>query len=366
MWSGKQAILYRELTEQVAAMPKGARLPSVRQLMRQYGVGQMSVEKALRQLGQEIPLVSQQGAGIYKAGAAGAVAPATARPAVPGVIELLVHDATSPFTTELARALAAAAAAAGQGFRVGRYAWQQFPRPLTLARDVQALVVCRAMPMDRETYLSLQAVAVPVVLLDVLPTGTDFDGVGTANDFGGALAADHLARAGHRHLAVLCAEPENFPNPQARIQGFLRQVQLAGLPEPQVIHRHPAAGHGAVTIAYDTLAQVLAAGRPRFTGLFVDSDAGAIGALKACHNAGVQVPGELAIIGFDDLPESAYAHPSLTTLRQDLPAWAQHTLDIIRRRCAGDSCGPLQVAIRPTLVVRESTGGQFTRDERKP
>lgn len=360
MLTGKQAVLYRDLKQRVTTLPSGERLPSVRQLMRDYGVGQISVEKALRQLKSEVPLVSLPGEGTYKAEDA-----APERSPVPGVIELLVHDATSPFVAELARVMGAAAATAGHGFRVGRYAWEQFPRPLPLGRDVAALLVCRAMALDAETFASLQALRVPVVLLDTIPSGTPFDGVGTANDFGGALAADHLIRAGHRRLAVLRSEPETFPNGSARVQGFLRQAQLAGFEVPAVIHRHPEARHGSVAIAYDTLARVLAAGRPAFTGLFVDSDSGALGALRACHDAGLAIPGDLAVVGFDDLPESAFTHPSLTTLRQDLPEWARQALEIVRRRLAGEKGAPIQVSVAPQLIVRESTGGPSPHSERK-
>ena len=354
--SERQAEVCLKLKRHIEEMPPGSRLPSVRQLMKQYGVGQISIEKVLGILKQELLLVTRPGDGTYKDCLPDEVA---ASPATTGVIELLVHDATSPFVSAIGHAFAQVMEEEGYYLRIGRYAWNHFPRPLKLAPDVIAVLVCRGMAMDAECFMSLENLKVPVVVLDVVPAGTCLDGGGTANDFGGAIAANHLIANGHKNLAVLLSEPESSPNPKARVEGFIRQAQLAGLEEPLVIHRHPDAGHGSVAIAYDTLFRYLKQGKPAFTGLFVDSDSGALGALKACHQAGLSVPEDMALIGFDDLPEAAFAHPSLTTLRQDLPGWAEQAMAIVKRRLSGEKGPPIQIAIPPSLIVRESTGGDF-------
>ena len=82
----------------------------------------------------------------------------------------------------------------------------------------------------------------------------------------------------------------------------------------------------------------------------------ALGAMKALHEARIAMPGEVSVIGFDDLPEARYFHPSLTTIRQDLSGWFTAALAIIEARLAGTG-GPAQrIRVRPSLVVRESTG----------
>lgn len=151
---------------------------------------------------------------------------------------------------------------------------------------------------------------------------------------------------------------------RARVAGFTRQARLAGVESLEVINclamalasptRVSGGSYGVGHFGIAAMARERA--RLGFTAAFADSDMGALGAMKALHEARIAMPAEVSVIGFDDLPEAHCFHPALTTIRQDLSGWFHAALRIIESRIAGDT-GPAQrIRVRPELVVRESTG----------
>jgi LacI family transcriptional regulator len=93
--------------------------------------------------------------------------------------------------------------------------------------------------------------------------------------------------------------------------------------------------------------------------IFVANDQMALSVLRVAHRQGIQVPGQLAVIGFDNLPESAYFYPSLTTISQDLQLLGeeavQRIVEMIQARQNNQSIPAQSRFIQPTLIVREST-----------
>jgi len=347
----RQRDVYVDLKSRLDAMAAGERVPTVRQLMREYGVSQISINRVLERIRRDIPLVSRVGDGTYKGDGQGEARPAT--------IQLLLPDYDSQVLARMRRCLREVVAEAGFRLVTAHYPWQRFPAKWALSDDVVAVLVYPSAPIEVGLFAALQSCPVPVVMLDVIPVGSAVDAVGTDNEYGGELAAEHLLNQGYARLAMLMAEPENHPNTQARLRGFSRRAQLAGVAPVQPIYCHTPSGTHAAATAYEAMMQQLSAGKPSFDGLFVDSVSGAMGVLTACHRRGLTLPDDLAVLCFDDPPESAFVQPSLTTIRQDFGEWARQALEIVRRRRAGDAAGPLQVATRSQLVVRESTGGQF-------
>jgi Transcriptional regulators len=92
----------------------------------------------------------------------------------------------------------------------------------------------------------------------------------------------------------------------------------------------------------------------RPTAIFAGNDQMALGLLRALHEAGLRVPEDVSVVGFDDLPESGYFAPPLTTVRQDFRELGQRTMALVLRVLAGelDASVPL---VEPVLVVRSST-----------
>jgi DNA-binding LacI/PurR family transcriptional regulator len=92
----------------------------------------------------------------------------------------------------------------------------------------------------------------------------------------------------------------------------------------------------------------------KITAIVAGNDAMALGALKAIGEAGLQVPRDISLVGFDDLPESRFLTPSLTTARQDFHAVGEQALSVLLGLINGRSAR-MNVAIKPEILIREST-----------
>jgi LacI family transcriptional regulator len=157
--------------------------------------------------------------------------------------------------------------------------------------------------------------------------------------------------------------PNVHPTIPNRLAGVRRACEEAGLPlhEQQVVYRSEpsyAAGHAGARVLWEQ-------SDPRPTGLLCLNDQVAIGALRAFQELNVAVPEEMAVIGFDNLPEGAFARVPLTTLSQPVEEEASRAVERLFERLArtvepGDV---LTISLPPTLVIRESCGA--TRQERE-
>jgi LacI family transcriptional regulator len=94
-----------------------------------------------------------------------------------------------------------------------------------------------------------------------------------------------------------------------------------------------------------------------FTAIFCFNDIAAIGAIRALKDAGLSVPGDVSVVGFDDIQSAAYATPSLTTVRQPLREMGKRGAQVLLERIADrEKSFPAEIVMTPELVVRESTG----------
>ena len=160
---------------------------------------------------------------------------------------------------------------------------------------------------------------------------------------GGAVAATaHLLEHGHRAVWHV-AGPRQWNDARAREAGWRDTLHAAGVTPPPVVRAQWSAESGYAA------GRELAA-RPEVTAVFAANDHLALGVLRALAEAGRQVPDEVSVVGFDDVPESAFFHPPLTTVRQDFPALGRAALELLLDRRAGGRAG--SVTIAPTLVRR--------------
>lgn len=169
--------------------------------------------------------------------------------------------------------------------------------------------------------------------------------VGTDNEAGGRLAAQHLVDRGRRTLAFF--GDVGVPEFAARHVGF-----LAGLPpelrDDVVLVTSPVTSEASEATARDWFA---AGNRP--DGIFAASDVVAMSLIAAAQQQGLQVPQDISIVGFDDIPLARLTRPALSTIRQDIEMGAHHLVDLLVRRIGGEDAGSVQIA--PELLVRESS-----------
>jgi DNA-binding LacI/PurR family transcriptional regulator len=195
---------------------------------------------------------------------------------------------------------------------------------------------------------SVPLIAVQVGLDPLHPT------VWVDQEVGAALATRHLLSLGHRTVHHVTG-PVDSLEAHGRLVGWRRELVAAGAPVPEVAYGNwwPSSGHAA---GRNLAARVLAGGRAEaeVTAVFVANDQMALGLLNALHEAGLSVPGDVSVVGFDDVPEAAYYTPPLTTVRQDFAELGRRGVQLVLARLRGEPCRPAPVM--PQLVVRNSTG----------
>ena len=208
-----------------------------------------------------------------------------------------------------------------------------------LEQDIEALVVIA--PQQRVfTAIADIAPRVPYITLRALGTG-DTNALRVDEIAGARLATRHLIDAGHTSIGHL-AGPRDWVEAEARMQGFLQELGAADL---QV--SVPVLGDWTADFGYRAGMQLL---RWReCTAYFCSNDAVAIGLMHAARDLGLDIPGDVSIVGYDDAPEAAHLFPPLTTVRQDFAE--------LGTRCIAALLGDdLPAALVPELVVRASTG----------
>jgi DNA-binding LacI/PurR family transcriptional regulator len=215
-----------------------------------------------------------------------------------------------------------------------------------LDQRVAGLIVIAPMASASDALADTQ-VEVPMVTIDGDPVRSTalvtVDQVTGARD-----ATRHLLDAGHRTVWHVSGPPDWYDS-AGRIEGWEAVLREAGAEVPPLM-----AGDWSAASGY-AVGRMLAR-MPEVTAIFAANDSQALGVLRALSERGRRVPHDVSVVGFDDLPESAYFIPPLTTVRPDFPAVAAAGLDLLLAQIAGDPAevGRSRVVVAPSLVVRDS------------
>lgn len=207
---------------------------------------------------------------------------------------------------------------------------------------------------DDQSLLRMQAEGAPVVLLGQLPN-VDIPFVDVDNIGGARLATEHLIRLGHRRIALITNAPLEYTASSDRLTGYRQALEAAGLPYSESLVRYgqftPQSGQAAMGELLDL--------SPRPTAAFIASDTVALGALQTIRRRGLNVPDDIGVVGFDDIPLAEFVDPPLTTVR--LPAhglgWGAAEL-LIRLIDADEPIRDPNVLLETELVVRETCGAE--------
>jgi len=226
-------------------------------------------------------------------------------------IGLIIPDVTNPFFSELALHVERSAAAAGYDLILGNSdnsaeRQRHYLRALAVRR-VDGIILVPA----REIGPSFEF-EIPVVGVDREVVGRQF--VASDNRAGAKSAIEYLHQLGH-HLIACIAGPRNLPNAQERRIGY----EDIALPILRAAGVDPAAYIVSADFSYDSgyaATRRLMDVTPRPTAIFASSDQQAIGGLRAAADLGLAVPGDLSVVGFDDIPLANLVTPRLTTVGQ--------------------------------------------------
>ncbi|WP_298988638.1 LacI family DNA-binding transcriptional regulator [uncultured Pseudokineococcus sp.] len=187
----------------------------------------------------------------------------------------------------------------------------------------------------------------PVVML--APGETSHDGLTVFfedQELGARLAVRHLVSLGHRDVAHLAGSQE-WLDGQVRLRGWRAELEASGLPVGEV-----RLGDWSGDSAYRIGREMVEAGLP--SAIFIASDLMALAFLRALHEAGVSVPGDISVAGFDDNEFAPQVHPPLTTVRQSFATVGTRCMEILLGLIEGADVDTTPAT--PQLVVRRSTG----------
>lgn len=271
-----------------------------------------------------------------------------------GQIELVFHEFGSDWALEIIRGVEAVAAITEVNVVLSQLGGARRPpqswvdsavarRPLGVL-----LVMCNLTDQQRQ---QLQRQSVPVVVVDTdsasvasVPT------IGSNNWNGGLLATRHLLELGHRRIAVISG-PRDVLCARARTAGFRCAHEELGVPVDTTLIRH---GNFHLDAGFAHGVELLSrSDRP--TAIFAGSDLQALGVLRAARQLGLDVPGDLSVVGYDNLPFSAWIGPALTTVNQPLRDMAGTATQMLLDLARGNALPTSRIDLVAELVIREST-----------
>ena len=207
--------------------------------------------------------------------------------------------------------------------------------------------------VDGDTLRAFVPTRVPVVLLNCHDPGGAFDSIGVDNVGGARAMTRHLIARGHRRIAIVTG-PAGNTDARERLRGF--REELATDDGPAVAGVELAGDFGEAS-GFDAGRRLLHL-TPRPSAVFAANDSMAIGVLAALQEAGVRVPEEVAVAGFDDIPIARFIAPPLSSVSVDIAALgaraAERVLGMLAR---GIDAQGVQETLATSLVIRRSCGG---------
>jgi LacI family transcriptional regulator len=229
---------------------------------------------------------------------------------------------------------------------------RQIRAALTMMRGRVDALVIMSPHIDAETLSENLPQSLPVVLLNCHVQSTEFDSI-TVDNFTGAHAmTTHLLEHGHRRIAIITGTPGNV-DANERLRGYQTALGDNGIAADETL---VVQGNFTESSGVDAVKTLLALSQ-RPTAIFASNDSMAIGALSALRDAGVQVPEEIALAGFDDVPIDSYLTPTLTSVQVGIHALGvlaiETALHAVRHQ---NTHRKQQIIVPATLSLRESCG----------
>ena len=193
---------------------------------------------------------------------------------------------------------------------------------------------------------------IPLIAVDLDIGGPRASYVASDNVGGARLAVRHLHKLGHRRIATIAGPPDSKPGAD-RLLGFRAEVQALGL---ESRHEYEQVGDFYAESGEAAMRALLELAEPP-TAVFAAADLMAVGAINTAHAAGLSVPGDLAVVGFDDIQLAPFLNPPLTTIRQDKLGLGLAAARALVEQIESPEITPPVLTVPVELVVRATCGG---------
>jgi DNA-binding LacI/PurR family transcriptional regulator len=218
--------------------------------------------------------------------------------------------------------------------------------------QVEGVIILGGCPTNDGLASDLVAHGVPVVLVDAYIVGLPVTAIVPDNEWGGYCAYEHLVKLGHTRIAIIEGPPK-YRTLVDRYWGALRAAEELSVPvRPE--YRQPSISSGFPRKGYREMKQLLALPEPP-TAVFAVSDRAALGALEAIKEAGMSVPDDMSLIGFDDDIHAEHATPPLTTVHFGREKMGSLALENLVETIDGKSDLATRICVPTELVVRSTT-----------
>jgi LacI family transcriptional regulator len=271
------------------------------------------------------------------------------------MLALVLTDITNPFWTTVARGVEDAAREAK--FTVifcntdeSEVEQDHYLRDLLQKQVDGVLLVPARSTADSVAFIQKQGT--PVVVLDRRVPNARVDVVRCDSEGGAYQLTRLLLSLGHRRIAMLSG-PQGVSTADDRVAGYRRALAEAGLDVSVELIQY---GEFTQVSGYEMTQQVLAV-TPQPSALFAGNNFIAIGALRALRDTGLEIPEDVALVGFDDLPPALLIDPFLTVAAQPAYEMGQQATELLLARLSGEAPAAYQEIVLPTeIIVRESSG----------
>ncbi len=269
---------------------------------------------------------------------------------------LILPDSANPFFAEIGRSIEDAAFELGYNVILcnteGDLHKENLYVDVLMKKQVDGVIFVVA--GDRsDSLVSMIKHGVSVVVVDRDVAGVSLDTVMTDNYQGGYLATQHLLSLGHTCIGCISGPSHLTPSAQ-RVTGYRQALLDAGLTVAEsLILRgdfRPESGRSA--------AKVLLNHTPRPTAIFACNDMMAIGVLRAARELSLNVPNDVAVVGYDDIELASYTAPPLTTIRQPKAEIGRAAVQLLLERLNQRELAPRRELYPATLVIRGTCGGK--------
>lgn len=220
---------------------------------------------------------------------------------------------------------------------------------LTQAKHIDGMILLTPR-FDDPGLKALEQLGIPCVILGQVP-GSNLPFVDIDNCAAAHMAVNHLIELGHTRIACITNAQLSYSSASQRLLGYRQALVDAGLDLDETLVREADFDS---TSGYAAMQDLLDSGC-NFSAVFAGSDIVALGAMSAIHAAGLTIPGDISIVGFDDIPEAAHYYPGLTSVHVPANEIARQSCHLLMHLMKGDPLASTSILLPTELISRQST-----------
>jgi LacI family transcriptional regulator len=325
---------------------------TIRDVAEAAGVSVSTVSRVLNDKDDVAPETYEKVQGvIQQMGYTSSLAARSMRSRHTNVIGLIVPDVADPFTIQVMRGVNRAIASFD--YDLIAYTSGSIRRHSTAERERYFVSLLNGSITDGivivTPYATSFSTAAPVVAVDPNNESPDCPSVISTNHAGALAAMEYLIGLGHRRIGFVGGRPD-LQSAKRRLRGYLDALAQAGIPPEQALIEE---GDFTTDMGRLCAQRLLSLPEPP-TAIFAANDQSAIGTMEAVREAGLRIPGDLSVVGFDNIPESAYINPSLTTVDQFIDRLGSVATEMLIDLIQGKLLDSDQYKVETQLIVRDS------------